>query len=363
MAPPLITVLTQPVYCSANFVSHHGSRLRRAGVRLRLEGPHYQAIAFGGHPAVTRSVMWGLRALRVPHNYNPRKSKQMAPIVLVLSGVEALERSILLKKQGDISRLFAGPNIVEFADDANEVLAEATIDRVLVPSEWVGRAYETQVHRLKGKWSSWAAGVDPTYWDPAHFGSIKRSPPQVLFFVKRTNWPEPPFAQYVSVVRRLGLQPKVIEYGRFSHSTYRKELRKSIAVIGFSASESQGIAWLEAWAMDVPTFVAHVGPLHYRDRVLHSSPAPYLNDQTGAIFRDVMDLEILIGDLVSGHSPYGPRAWVLGNMSDQVAASRLWTIMAGGSDRSRGLANGALEEVRSPRGCNRSVTIWNHKTP
>lgn len=61
--------------------------------------------------AVYQSLLFGLRAKKIPFDVNPNES-QVGDVVIVLSGVDKLERAVELKRKGKISCLFAGPNVV-----------------------------------------------------------------------------------------------------------------------------------------------------------------------------------------------------------------------------------------------------------
>ena len=77
---------------------------------------------YGGHNAVTSSLIDGLMKLDYSFVLNPKLSKQFSRHVHVLSNIYALDLAINLKKKGKINRLTAGPNLVFLPDDYNSII-------------------------------------------------------------------------------------------------------------------------------------------------------------------------------------------------------------------------------------------------
>jgi hypothetical protein len=132
------------------------------GVRASV---HEKAKCYGGHAAVTRSLLEGLTRLEVQYQYNPRFIPQVGDTVIVLAGIAPLDQAIAWKRAGRISTLLAGPNIVVRPTDYGGLIAEPEIDACIVPSQWVGTAYVEDAPTLAGRIKVWAAGVDERYWN------------------------------------------------------------------------------------------------------------------------------------------------------------------------------------------------------
>src|SRR5262245_168136 len=106
---PMVTVLTQPVPSSprkdCTFFAQPSAAVRRL-----VETVFPGKTIYGGHPAVTRSVVEGLARLQAPYRYNPRYLTLVSDIVIVLAGLEALQQAIFWKRERKITVLVAGPN-------------------------------------------------------------------------------------------------------------------------------------------------------------------------------------------------------------------------------------------------------------
>lgn len=316
---PELTVLTDPVPTGASLLPE----LARGAVRrLRYtlgERPFSSDPVYRGHFAVTRSLVEGLRQVGADFNYNPSRIAQVADTVVVLAGVRTVRQAIALKRAGRIRRLLVGPNIVIFSSDHDALLAAPEIDCVITPAAIVGEHYVEQCPSLAGRMIAWPAGVDAAYWSPDP--AIRRR--QVLFFEKQNKGPVGPIAPYVNHVRAFGYEVEILRYGEYRHDDYRECLRRSALMVGFVTDESQGIAWTEAWACDVPTLIWRNTTHTHLGRTYRCSTAPYLTDSTGAFFDDLADF-IRQFTLWADHGlPLQPRDWVLENMTDAVCARRL----------------------------------------
>ena len=95
-------------------------------------------------------------------------------------------------------------------------------------------------------------------------------------------------------------------------------------MIVLGGTESQGIAFAEAWSMNVPTFIHCVGSWKSPSGFSYDAEAaPYLSSETGAYFSDIPELLALLMAINAAELKYSPRAWVLNHMTDRVCAQAL----------------------------------------
>jgi len=321
MSRPAITVLTDPLPWGRDLIFEVGRQVaRRLRDLVRRGRPYFDHPTYRGHFAVTRSLVQGLQSIDASFNYNVRFPWELADTVIVLAGVRTLRQAIELKRQGKIKRLFAGPNIVVFSSDENSLLASAEIDAVVTPCNLVNELYLEDNPSLKDKIFSWPAGVDCKYWTPGMLEDKNR----ILIFEKQTPGPVGPVEPYAEYLRLLGWPVEVIKYGEFSHAIYRQKLQQSCLMLGFVTAESQGIAWAEAWAADVPTLIWKNTSNVWGGRRYSCSTAPYLNQKTGLFFDDLDDFKVQFAYWESHRDQFAPRAWTLENMSDEVCAAQLY---------------------------------------
>lgn len=318
-----VTILTDPIPYKKKLVFQLSKRIFifiRYQV-YKLFGKNYPF--YRGHPAVTRSLVEGLKKKDIDFVYNPNCISELTDLVVVLSGVETLKQAIALKQKRKIKILLAGPNIVIHSNDFNNLISSPEIDLCITPSPIATSNYILMNPLLTNRTVSWPAGVDVDYWKPNK--SIVRN--QILVYEKQAKGPVGPIEPYVEFLKSNGYTVKVIKYGDYSLQEYKTQLLHSIAMVGFVRDESQGIAWAEAWSCDVPLFLWNNHWNVFRGVKHRCSPAPYLTDENGIFFDDHNDFQIKFQQWEKGHFKFQPRKWCLENMSDEVCAQNLIGII------------------------------------
>jgi len=318
-----ITILTDPVICIHSNIKYSLKRIYLlAKEYIRITGEN----KYRGHFAVTRSLINGFILNNISHNYNPVSLSRLSRVVIVLSGIDTLRQSIDLKRKGYLDQIFAGPNIVEFSSDAENILASNEIDLVLTPSTWVTNLYCQDNKILKNKCYSWPAGVDFEYWNPKNCISKKNKEKRILIYCKSKKDNILKLVDSTDkFIRKNGFETKVLEYGLYSHTEFRNELCNSSLLIGFTnGSESQGIAWAESWSMDIPTLIHRNDIQSYRGREFACSTAPYLTSDNGSFFIDYNDFKEKFTEWKKKEKVYNARYWVEENMTDRVCSLKLY---------------------------------------
>lgn len=284
--------------------------------------PAYLKSAFGGHHAVTRSLVEGLEKLNVPFSYNPVLIEDLSRTVIVLSDAFALKQMIALKQQGYIKYLLAGPNILNDPSSHDGILSSPEVDVCITPCEIVCKLHERFLPSLKNRSLPWAAGVDADFWKPR--ADVIRN--KVLIYNKQSKGPTTPPDKYIQELEKRGYNVSVVNYGYYSVDEFLLHLQTATLLIGFSRDESQGIAWTEAWACDVPTFIWYNSEPTYLGVQYNGSPAPYLSETTGSYFSSLDDLVSLLNRWENKDLRLSPRQWCLENMTDEVCAKELLRI-------------------------------------
>jgi hypothetical protein len=317
--------MTDPVPTGRYFFSEAFKKTARR-IRNQVKPlPGFLRSPYRGHFAVTRSLVEGLKKAGIPAIYNPRKVADVAEVVVVLSGVDALRQAIGFKRAGLIKTLLAGPNLVSFPSQIRDLLCSPAVDVCITPGPLTCAIYTQDCPELTGRCAPWPAGVDTAYWSPAPPPAERR---RILIYDKQIHGPTDAVDAYIALVARKGYHVSTLQYGSYSKDEYRRLLQESQLLIGFSAEESQGIAWAEAWSTDVPTLFWYTDRHVFNDprsggRTFTTSPAPQLTDATGRFFRNIDEFTAVFADWEAGRLRCTPRAWVLENMSDEVCARRL----------------------------------------
>lgn len=317
-----ITILTDPIPYGKIYLKEYLKIFIRF-FRDILFNPkqNYNKSKFRGHFAVTRSLVTGFMKSKYEFNYNPKKISKLYENVIVLAGVKTLKQCIELKEMGLIKNLYAGPNIVIFSKDHNSIIANTQIDYVITPSKWVSEMYIKDCPILTNKCIEWPAGIDIDYWSP----DLKIKKSQIIIYDKRIQTSKVEINEYINFIKSYGFSVKILKYGTYTHKDYFDELNKTQLMICFSnGSESQGIAWNEAWSMNVPTLILESNSNVYSGKFYACSSAPYLNSKNGSFFYDIDSFKNEFNKWINKKNIYEPRKWSIINASDEISAKCLY---------------------------------------
>lgn len=269
---------------------------------------------------MTRSLVEGLRKIGVGANYNPTRLSEVGQTVVVVSGLDALRQAISWKRDHRIARLLAGPNLFVYPAEHPDLVVAPEVDLWIAPSDWVCQYHIGDCPTLDGRCVAWPAGVDTEYWCP---DSTAPDPKGVLVFYKHSLGSVLPVAACVELLERRGYHVCRINYGSYVREDFLSSLRRSSLLVGFSDSETQGIAWAEAWSVGVPTLLWFQDHNVHAGRTRASSTAPYLCDSTGLFFSSIAGFDEALARWDGSRASFQPRRWVLDHMSDEVRARHL----------------------------------------
>ena len=328
MARPFLTVLTAPVPSTARRM-YQGARSRVRPL-VKPHAPLPAVSKYPGHYAVVRSVVEGLREIRADFNFNPSRMRDVARVVYAPAN-EALLQAIAWKQRGAIDYLAAGPVNAMFPDDSDGILRQPEIDRLIVAHEWAVDFYR-DAPALAAKSRSCPCGVDAQHWKPSGGARTKTA---IVYWKSGDE----AFCEAVEdIVRACGLEPRRLrslhgEHAIFNPDDYRRFLDEAVAGVFLSTFETQGLALVEAWSMDVPTIVWDPrGIAEWRGHRFESkSSAPYLTPATGRAWTAIDELEPALRGALADRSTFRPRQWVLHHMTDAIRAKALFEIIREGA--------------------------------
>jgi len=185
--------------------------------------------------------------------------------------------------------LWAGPNLVVVPQEGQEIIGHRQIDRVVVPCQWVGEVYSYLMPTIKEKLMVWPVGIDAEFWRPN-----TTSEKQLIVVYDKGN---PELAEKIdSGLCSFGEKTVKITYGNYRKNEYKDLLEQAKAMVWLSATESQGIALMEALAMNIPVLCLKNNVWNYQSFELQTgfrydgaTSAPYFNEQCGMFFEDGQD--------------------------------------------------------------------------
>lgn len=319
---PQLTILTLPIPNGPDALQQN---LWLAARQLKYWCQGKRSPKYSGHYAVTRSVVEGMSKAGLQVNHNPRRLSHVASRVHVLSSIKALRQMIGWKRQGLINQLTCGPNIVVRSQDFNSILASPEIDAVVNHTDWGCDFWAADHPELRDRCLCWGAGVDTDFWEPPSAAARNT----ILVFDKRRVSENPDRVKpYIRYLESLGYEVEhLVRCGSsgYTLAQYRSLLHCAQLMVGFTVgSESQGIAWTEAWAADVPTLIMQQTENEYNGLRYRCNTAPFLTLATGYFFEDFKDFKQKFQGWEQGQMVFHPRKWVLQHMSDEITAMNLY---------------------------------------
>ncbi|MEJ2671407.1 MAG: hypothetical protein P8168_04230 [Deltaproteobacteria bacterium] len=316
---PQISVMTAPVPRGRYFFKEPLKQLAKKIRGVFIPRPAFLKSKYGGNFQRTRSTVEGLQKIGVNVNYNPIRKNEVGEVLYVPSCFDALRQAIQMKRSGFIRRLLAGPNLVEFPTDSRELIAAAEIDVYIVPDHTSQYLYIQDCPELNGRCRTVPTGVDTDYWQPA---MARGERPNIVIYIKQFLESVNP-DEIISWLMGVGYRVEILRYGSYTHGQFLQALQQAKLMVGFTRSESQGVAWSEAWSADVPTLIVRNEIVTHRHKTYRCSTAPYLSDQTGMFFNDLQDFKLVFKNWEMNQDKFNPRQWVLDNLSDEKCAEKL----------------------------------------
>lgn len=279
----------------------------------------------GGRFAIPNALEAALARSGVPFRTLHAPTPLSEELAVVVQDPSALSWALRRKREGALKFVVAGPMIVNLPREAGEIFLDPAIDARLYFSGWQRELFTREDPRAAEGAHLWFAGVDPEAWSPPSSGPAERS---ILIYVK-TDEP----VLLGAVRRELGRTGSpVIEltYGTHTSDEWREALSKASLVVFLSRSETQGLAMMEAWSMDVPTLHWDPGVMHYLGRSYPgASSCWYLSPEAGMAFRDIEEFapafSMFQEALAKGD--FTPRKHLLTNFTLEHSARRLMDVV------------------------------------
>jgi glycosyltransferase involved in cell wall biosynthesis len=246
-----------------------------------------------------------------------------------------------------------GPGDYGFPDQAAERSADHDIRRYIQPCKWAASLYD---EALGDKMMIWPVGID-TEACPDFIDQPKDI--DVLIYDK-IRWNRQaevprvvePIAEYL---RQTGKRVQILQYGNHHYRQYVEALRRSRALLFLCEHETQGIAYQEALASNVPVLAWDEGvlvdPLQrtFAADGLVVSSVPYFDERCGERFK-LGDFRNAFEKFWARLPSYEPRRYIASELSLKRSAEKYleayWEL-SGSECSDRKIASPGLALVKS----------------
>jgi hypothetical protein len=212
-----------------------------------------------------------------------------------------------------------GPGLFDHPGLAPSLMDDARFRMYLVTCDWMrvlfGGVYGPRC-------GVWYAGHDLDLW-PDYAAERK----DVDFLVyDKIRWDretlEPRLrAPVLDRFRQRGLRTALLRYGKYGHDEYRALLRRSRGLVFLCESETQGMAYQEAMACNVPVLAWVNGywldpqRARFQDAPVAATSVPYFSDQCGETFAGLDDFDGVLDRFLARRDSYQPRRYMAENLS------------------------------------------------
>ena len=272
-----------------------------------------------GHPSVNKSLIRGLKKLKIPFVINKITSKTENVIVLWTTK-DDFEILAKLKREGKIKKLIISPVYAYPESEVYSLVANSKdVDILLVASEWAKKECIQKINdpKLHNRVVPWPSGVELVRVEKG----IEVQNSCICYFKQ-----SPVNNEILKICNSFGIKTFIIEYSNYRFSEYIDKLKKSDFVIFFqSCVETQGLAIAEAWAQNKPTL------LNYNTNDFGGTTSPYLTKMTGLYYKNMEELINLLTEYKQNPkvflNQFTPRQWVEQNLSDEVTVKGLLELI------------------------------------
>jgi glycosyltransferase involved in cell wall biosynthesis len=214
-----------------------------------------------------------------------------------------------------------GPGDYGYPDEVSKFSANCNIRRYIQPSEWAASLYRTS---CAGKMMVWPVGIDMAAYPDV---SAERKDIDFLIYDK-IRWDRDreiprilePITQHLSAE---GKRFKILRYGEHHFGQYSESLRRSRALLFLCEHETQGLAYQEALASNIPVLAWDEGvlvdplqrPFLPDGRIVSS--VPYFDERCGETFK-ISEFKTVLDVFEARLTSYRPSEYI----SEQLSLKR-----------------------------------------
>lgn len=273
----------------------------------------------GGVMMVALELMRGLDKIGVPYRFNDYKYIKAHPdeLACVIG-----KPQLIFEKRIPKNPILFGAGVYSHPVDCPDLFEKyPNVKKFLVPGEWMRKMCEPYYGE---KVAAWPVGIDTEKWVPSN----NEKTIDVLVYDK-IRWKHDhyneillqPIIDYLEISKR---SYSIIRYGSYKQEDFLEWLKISRSMIFLCEHETQGLAYQQVLACDLPIFAWDRGgywqdPTYYPEKVKYEpvSSVPYWDERCGRTFKDYEAFEFSFESFFEGvqSNTYSPREYILQNLT------------------------------------------------
>lgn len=207
-----------------------------------------------------------------------------------------------------------GPGMYDHPGICPDLMTDRRFQLYIVTCKWMQDVFEPV---YGPRCVQWYAGIDTDIWrDTRHF------PKSVDFLIydkirwNRESYEESLLQPIVKALDKSGSSYHVLRYRHYRHEAYRDLLKRSKAMIFLCEHETQGLAYQEALASNVPILAWDNGfwldprRPQFDPNPVPATSVPYFSAECGERFRDIDEFFEAFDRFRTNLAKYEPRRYV-----------------------------------------------------
>jgi len=277
----------------------------------------------GGQARVFLNLCAGLDILGIPYRINGYRYIERHPDELAC----IIGKPHVLNKTHWRNPILFGAAVYSHPLADPDLLKRLPVRKVLVPGEWMRQMCEPYYGDTV---VDWPVGIDTDSWtrDPDNQKTFD------FLLYDKVRWEHENYrATLIEPIRqelsRRGFTYSEIRYGCYEEETFREMLRRCRAMIFLCEHETQGIAYQQALACDIPILAWDRGgywqdPEFYPHRVKFGpvTSVPYWDERCGRTFADAAEFPERLSQFCVDLTHYSPRDYILQNLTLEICARK-----------------------------------------
>ena len=272
----------------------------------------------GGQTRVFLNLMAGLDEIGVAYRVNDYRHARNNPGELAC----IIGKPFVLDKMDWQNPILFGASVFSHPIDDPQLFERRPVRKVLVPGPWMAAMCEPY---WGARVQAWPVGIDTALWQPS-----PRPDKRVdVLLYNKVLWEKPEQdRQLVEPIRlqlaRAGLSFTELRYGHYQETDFLEALKRCRAMVFLCDHETQGIAYQQALAADVPILAWDQGgpwrdPSYYPHRVVFGpvSSVPYWDARCGLRFADIGGFTAQLSEFMRGvdEQRFQPRQYILDHLT------------------------------------------------
>lgn len=284
----------------------------------------------GGIKKVFVSLCKGFDLLKVDYTINQsfKNIKPNEPVIVLGNG------SFALQDYHQPNPIIAGIGLMTHPEQWPDLFKQFPVATYLQHSTWTRNIYTPYFGR--NNCALWPAGIDTERWNPS-----KKTKKYDLLIYNKIMWNKQQTNALLKLpilqkLQKAGLSFTEITYGHYSEKQYYRLLQQSKAMIFLCEHESQGFAYLEALAMNVPVLAWDQGfwldPNRFswnEKQPVQATSVPYFDGNCGEKFTDLSSFYPVFDSFYQNvlQGTYAPRNYILQNLTLKISAQKMLDIV------------------------------------